>query len=382
MQIPFHKSYITEDEITAVTDTLRSGWITMGKKTREFENSFSEYLGVKNSVSFNSGTAALHLALKVLNIKEGDEVMLPAMTFAATSEVITYFNAKPVFIDVDKNTHLMDVNKIEEKITNKTRAIIPVHYAGQPCDMEEVLDIAKRKDLFIVDDAAHSLPSWYKKKIIGSISHITCFSFYATKTITAGEGGMAVTQNDDWAERMRLLRLHGLSKDAWKRYSDRGNWEYDVVEPGYKYNTTDMNSALGIEQLKKVEDMWKKREKIAAKYNDAFKINDIIIPYSVKNDRVSSWHLYPIKLMLEALSIDRNHFIDELQQRGISTSVHFIPLYRFSCYRNVDNSIDKFPGCEWVFDRIISLPIFPAMTDDEINYVIENVIDIAGKNKR
>ncbi|SMO55258.1 perosamine synthetase [Balnearium lithotrophicum] len=383
MQIPFHKPCITEDEINEVVDSLKKGWITMGKKTIEFESQFKDYIGCRNAVAVNSCTAALHLALRAIGLKEGEEVIVPAITFVATAEVVNYFKAKPILVDVEKETHLIDVSKIEEEITPKTKAIIPVHYSGQPADMDEILEIAEKYNLYVVEDAAHSLPAWYKGRKVGTIGDLIAFSFYATKTLATGEGGMVTTDNDEWAEMMKVLRLHGISKDAWKRYTKEGSWEYDVLDNGYKYNTTDINSALGLAQLKKLEWMWKEREKIANKYNEAFGECEELIPYKVKKDRVSSWHLYPLKLNLKALKIDRNQFIEKLKRRGIGTSVHFIPLYRFTYYkRRFNYSTKEFPNSEWIFERVLSLPIFPGMTKEEVNYVIENVIDIAKRNKR
>lgn len=383
MHIPFHKPYITEEEINEVMDSLKNSWLTMGKKTIEFEKKFNEYIGSKYSVAVNSCTAGLHLALKIIGLKEGDEVIVPSTTFVATAEVVNYFGAKPVLVDVEKDTHLIDVNKVEKHITPKAKAIIPVHFAGQPADMNEIADIAKKHNLYVIEDAAHALPAWYKGKKIGTIGDLTAFSFYATKTLAAGEGGMITTNNDEWANRLRILRLHGISKDAWKRYTKEGSWEYDVIENGFKYNTTDINSALGLAQLKKLEWMWKKRIEIAQKYNEAFKDFEELILYKVKNDRTSSWHLYPLKLNLEALKINRNQFIEELKKRGIGTSVHFIPLYRFSYYRkNFNYNPKDFPNSEWIFKRVVSLPIFPEMSNDDINYVIENIIDLVRKSKR
>jgi perosamine synthetase len=354
----------------------------MGKKTFEFENKFKDYIDIKNAVAVNSGTAALHLSLKMINLKPQDEVIMPTITFASTAEVPIYFNAKPVLVDVERDTHLIDVAKIEEKITKNTRAIIPVHYGGQICDMNEIMDIAKKYKLYVIEDAAHSLPAWYKGNKIGGFGDMTCFSFYATKTLTTGEGGMITTNNDKWAERMNILRLHGISKDAWKRYDKNGSWEYDVIEAGFKYNTTDLNSAMGIEQLKKLEFVWEKRKRIAEKYTEAFKDVKELIPYKVKNDRVSSWHLYPIKLNLEALKINRKEFIELLKEQDISTSVHFIPLYRFSYYKGLGYDKQSFNDSEWVFKRLISLPIYPGMKDDEIDYVIGNMIELIKKYKR
>ncbi|WP_281950373.1 DegT/DnrJ/EryC1/StrS family aminotransferase [Nitrosophilus kaiyonis] len=383
MQIPFHRPYITDEEINEVIDSLKKGWITMGKKTIDFESKFKDYIGSKNAIAVNSCTAGLHLALRAIGLKEGDEVIVPATTFVATAEVVNYFKAKPVLIDIEKDTHLIDASKIEEKITPKTKVIIPVHFSGQPADMDEILEIAKKYNLYFIEDAAHALPAWYKDKKIGTIGDLTAFSFYATKTLATGEGGMVTTEKDEWAEKIRILRLHGISKDAWKRYSKEGSWEYDVIENGYKYNTTDINSALGLAQLNKLEWMWKEREKIANLYNKAFTGCEELILYKVKEDRISSWHLYPLKLNIEALKIDRNQFIEELKNRGVGTSVHFIPLYRFSYYKNHFNyKVEDFLNSEWIFERVISLPIFPGMNLEEINYVIENVIDIVKKYKR
>jgi perosamine synthetase len=382
VEIPFHRPYITEEEEKEVIDSLRKGWLTMGKKTMEFENQFRNYIGSKNAIAVNSCTAALHLALRVIGLEEGDEVIVPSTTFVATAEVVNYFKARPILVDVEKETHLINVSEIEKKITPKTKAIIPVHYSGQPCDMDEILEIARQYNLYVIEDAAHALPSWYKGRKVGTIGDITAFSFYATKTLATGEGGMATTDNDEWAEKMRILRLHGISKDAWKRYSKEGSWEYDVLENGYKYNMTDINAALGLAQLKKLEWMWKEREKIAEMYNEAFKDYEELILYEVKPDRVTSWHLYPLKLNLELLKISRNQFVEELKNRGIGTSVHFIPLYRFSYYKRMGYDTRDFVNSEWIFERIVSLPIFPGMKKEEVEYVIENVIDIVTKNRR
>ncbi|MCP4137372.1 MAG: DegT/DnrJ/EryC1/StrS family aminotransferase [bacterium] len=382
MHIRFHRPYITEDEIESVVDSLRQGWITMGKKTIDFEKRFSEYIGEGQSVALNSGTAALHLALKCIGLEAGDEVIIPATTFTATGEVVRYFDAQIQMVDIERETHCIDAAKIAEKITGKTKAIIPVHFAGQPADMDEILALAREHDLYVIEDAAHALPSSYKGKPIGTLGDITCFSFYATKTLAAGEGGMAVTSNEEWADLIRILRLHGISKDAWKRYSGEGTWQYDVLHAGYKYNTTDLNSAIALEQLKKLDQMNKQRADIAKRYNRAFSGKESLILYRVKEDRETSWHLYPLKLNLEALTINRDEFIEELKARNIETSVHFIPLYRFSYYKSLGFRAEDYPESEWVFNRIISLPIYPGMTAQETDYVIENVLEILKKNRR
>lgn len=382
MNIPFHKPYMTEDEVSAAADCIRNGWLTMGKRTLDFEERFAGYIGTKNAIAVNSCTAALHLALCAIGLKAGDEVIIPTTTFASTAEVVCYFNAVPVAVDIDRDTHLIDVTKIEKAITPKTRAIIPVHYSGQPCDMDEILALAKKHSLHVIEDAAHAFPASYKGKTVGIIGDITCFSFYATKTLAVGEGGMITTENPEWADVMRRLRMHGVTRDAWKRYTKEGTWEYDVAYAGFKYNTTDIASAIGTEQLKKCDAMMKMRDDIACKYDNAFASYDAIIPYKIKDDRKSARHLYPLRLNLEALSVDRNQFINLLKERGILTSVHFIPLYRFTFYSKILGSAEKYPESEWVFNRIISLPFYPGMTDAEIDYVSETVTEICKKHMK
>jgi len=382
MKIPFHKTQLSSEEIDAVTAVIKSGWLTMGEKTFEFENMFSEYVGSSRSIAVNSCTAALHLALKAAGIKEGDEIILPAMTFIATWEVITYLNAVPVICDVLKDSFLIDPVDVERKITPKTKAIIPVHYGGESCDMDAIAHIADRHKVIIIEDAAHALPAFYKKKMIGTIGDITCFSFYATKTLTTGEGGMITTAHNEWAERIKRLRLHGITKDAWNRYSHKGSWEYDVSEPGYKYNMTDIASAIGIEQLKKIDRMNLARRDIANKYMQAFNKTELIDTWKVRDHNECAWHLYPIKLNLNALKINREQFINEMKKKNIGTSVHYIPLYRFSLLADSVYSKEDFKGCEDIFLRQVSLPIYPEMSSVEIDYVIDNVLEILEGNKR
>jgi dTDP-4-amino-4,6-dideoxygalactose transaminase len=382
-EIPFHKPYITEDEITEVLDSLRSGWLTMGPKTVRFEEEFRDYIGAQDAVSMNSCTAGLHLALMAAGITEGDEVILPAMTFTATAEVVTYLRATPVLVDVDGETLNIDVAAAEEKITRKTKAVIPVHFAGQPCDMDEICDLAARRKLTVIEDAAHAIPALYRGKKIGTIGDLTCFSFYATKALTTGEGGMVTTAHDAWAERMRILRLHGISKDAWKRYTGEGSWYYEVLEAGYKYNMTDIQASLGIAQLRKLDWMRERRKQIADLYTGSFRSLDAVETPVVKADRESAWHLYVVKLAGDALTIDRNRFIEELRDMGTMASVHFIPLYRHPYYqRAFQYSAGGFAVCERVYDQIISLPIYPGMTDEDAGYVAESVEHVARKFRR
>jgi perosamine synthetase len=382
MFIPYHRPFITDDEVGAAAETIRNGWLTMGQKTIDFEQRFAERLGAQHAVAVNSGTAALHLALCALELTSDDEVIVPSTTFVATAEVVRYFGAKVVMADIEKGTHCIDVSKLESLITRKTRAVIPVHFGGQPCDMDEILSLARAKGIAVIEDAAHAFPAFYKDRAVGTIGDITCFSFYVTKTLAAGEGGMALTANEEWASKMKRLRLHGITKDAWKRYTKDGSWEYDVTEAGFKYNTTDINSSIAIEQLKKADFLNAARLKLVEAYDEGFKGNGHIIPYELKTDRRSAHHLYPLRLNLDSLSIDRAAFIKELAARDIMTSVHFIPMYRFTYYKELGYNAQDFPQSEWVFERTLSLPLFPGMTDEETAYVIENVNGICGRFAR
>jgi perosamine synthetase len=324
INIPFHKTHLSDEMIDGVVEAMKSGWLTMGPKTIEFEREFKSYIGADFTVSMNSATAALHLALKAVGLKQEDEVIIPTTTFVATAEVVSYFNAIPVLCDIEKRTHNIDVSKIEALITKKTKAIIVVHFAGQPCDMDEIYKISQKYGLSVIEDAAHALPSTYKGVMIGSLkgTDITCFSFYATKTLSTGEGGMSVTDNKEYAESMSINRLHGLSRNAWNRYDSKGSWYYDVLDNGNKYNTTDICSAIGLVQLKKQNELQTKRVNIATKYNDAFSANvNITIPY-IKSDRETSWHLYVIKVK------NRDAIFDDLKRAGVNCSVHFIPVHK------------------------------------------------------
>ena len=381
--IPFHKAYIGKEEIRGVISAIKSGWLTMGPKTVEFEKAFGKYVKAKHSIAVNSCTAGLHLALEAIGLKAGDEVLIPAMTFTATAEVVCYFGAKPVFVDIELDTLNIDAQRIEKLITRRTKAIIPVDYGGQPADYDEIRKLARKHKLFVIEDAAHALPTRYKGKEVGTLADITCFSFYTTKTLATGEGGMITTQNRKWAERMQVMRLHGMNRGAWKRYAKEGSWYYEVVEAGFKYNTTDINAALGLAQLKKLEWMWERRKEIAARYDSAFSGMEELLTPVIRKDRVSSWHLYVLRLNLEALSIDRGCFIQELQKHGVQASVHFIPLYRQPFYRDKFKSVGRdFPISEWAYQRIVSLPIYPGMTKTQISRVIGAVKEVIRKNRK
>ena len=379
----FHKPFISEDEVEEIVDTVRSGWLSMGPKTIRFENKFSEYIEVKKSVAVSSWTAAGHLTLEAFGIKAGDEVIVPTMTFPATAEIVCYFGAKPVIVDVDEATLNMSPEIIEKAITPKTKAIIPVHYAGQPCDLDEIHDIAKKHNIKMLEDAAHALPATYKGKKIGALSDVTCFSFYATKTLSTGEGGMICTNDEEIAERCTIMRLHGINRDAWKRYNESGSWYYEVVAPGYKYNFTDLQASLGLPQLKKVDIMWESRKNIAAKYTKALRDLDTIKLHSIKSDRESSWHLFPIRLHLDRLTRNRAQIINELRQKNIGVGVHFMPVHQHLYYSESFNLSDKdYPVASSVFPRLLSLPIYPGMTDENVDKVIDIVIDTLNKFKK
>ena len=381
--IPFHKPAIAEDEVQSVVDTLRSGWLTTGHKVKRFEEDFARYVGAKHAVAVNSGTAALHLGLDAVGVKEDDEVIVPTMTFTATAEVVLYFKAKPVLVDCQRDTLNIDPTRIEAAITRRTKAIIPVHMGGQPCDMGSIMNIAQRHGLRVVEDAAHALPASDGGQRIGTIGDITCFSFYATKTITTGEGGMATTDNAEWAERMRVMSLHGISHDAWKRYTKEGSWYYEVLYPGFKYNLTDVAAAIGIEQLKKCDRFWQAREQIARIYQQALAdLKEIQLPAHREDDQ-HAWHLFIIQLNLERLSITRDEFIEALHEQAIGTSVHFIPLHLHPYYRdNFGYKPESFPNASAAFDRIISLPIYPNMTEVEVGRVVGAVRAVAQTHRR
>jgi dTDP-4-amino-4,6-dideoxygalactose transaminase len=379
----FHKPFISEEEVDEIVDTVRSGWISMGPKTIRFENSFSEYIGVNKSVAVSSWTAAGHLSLEAFGINEGDEVIVPTMTFPATAEIVCYFKAKPVIVDVDEDTLNISLDAVEKAISPKTKAIIPVHYGGQPCDLDEIHEIAKKHNLKVLEDAAHSLPAKYKGKTIGTISDVTCFSFYATKTLSTGEGGMICTNDEEIAERVKIMRLHGINRDAWKRYTESGSWYYEVVAPGYKYNFTDLQASLGLPQLKKVNAMWDSRKRIAAKYTEALKDLDMIQLHTIKPDRDSSWHLFPVRLYLDRLTKNRAQIINELREKNIGVGVHFMPVHQHLYYSETFNLSDAdYPVASAAFPRLMSLPIYPGMTDENVDKVIDVLIDTLNKFKK
>jgi dTDP-4-amino-4,6-dideoxygalactose transaminase len=377
IRVPFHAAAMGEEEVQAVSEVIRSGWLTMGARTFEFERQFASYVGAPYAIAVSSCTAGLHLCLEAVGIKPGDEVLVPTTTFTATAEVVTYLGARPVLVDIDAQTLNLDVIDAARKISARTRAIIPVHFGGQPCDLAQIQDLAQTHKLHVIEDAAHALPASYCGKPIGSISELTAFSFYATKTLSTGEGGMVTTSNEDYARRMQVMRLHGISRDAWKRYSAAGSWHYEVVEAGYKYNLTDMQSALGIVQLSKCDVMNQARNRIAKRYTQEFSSIDALEIPEVLPDRTTSWHLYVLRLRLDRLRNDRGRFIQELGQRGVSASVHFIPLHLQPFYQKAfDYKAGDFPVAEQEYRRCLSLPLYPTMSEEEIEQVIWAVRDV------
>jgi dTDP-4-amino-4,6-dideoxygalactose transaminase len=376
--LPFALPDIGDEEIAEVTEVLRSGWVTTGPKTREFERLFADYVGARHAVAVNSCTAALHLALEAIGLGPNDRVVTTPYTFAATAEVIRYFQATPVFVDVEPDTLNMDPARLEEAVAG-AKAVIPVHIAGAPCRLREIADIARRHGARVIDDAAHALPTRLDGTLIGTGADATCFSFYATKSLTTGEGGMLCTDDDAIADRCRIMSLHGISRDAWKRYMADGSWYYEIVAPGYKYNLTDVAAALGLAQLRKVEAMWKRRQEIARRYDDAFaEMTELQLPTHDEAHQ-HAWHLYMLRLHLDRLDIDRAAFITELKRRNIGASVHFIPLHSHPYYRDTFGYRPEDLPIAWrEYQREVSLPIYSRMSDGDIDDVIAAVREIVG----
>lgn len=374
--LPFALPDTDEAEVAAVSDVIRSGWLTTGAKTRTFESQFAAYVGAKHAIAVNSCTAAMHLALDAIGVKPGDRVVTTPYTFAATAEVIRYMGAHPLLVDVCADTLNIDPEQVAAAVKReRVVAIMPVHIAGEPCAMAELE--AAAGGIPIVEDAAHALPTRYRGQMIGNRSQFTCFSFYATKTLSTGEGGMLTTNDDAAADRCRIMSLHGISRDAWKRYTAEGSWAYDIVAPGYKYNMTDVAAALGLVQLDKVERMWRRRVEIANRYDAAFGgIAELQIP-ARRDDHQHAWHLYPLRVDNERLHGGRDRFIDELRRRNIGASVHFIPLHLHPYYRDTYGyKPEDFPIATREFRREISLPIYSRMSDQDVGDVVASVLEV------
>lgn len=376
-KVPFSRPSISEEEIQEVVHTLRSGWITTGPKSRLFESNFASYLSSSETLyclAVNSATSGLHLSLEALGIGPGDEVITTTYTFTATAEVIRYLGAKPIFVDIDPDTFNINPSLVIPAITSRTKAILPVHFAGLSANMDEIFDIARSNNLFVVEDAAHALPTTYKGSLIGTLaSDFTVFSFYANKTMTTGEGGMVVTSNKGLAERVRTMRLHGINKDAFNRFqSTVPAWAYDVIAPGFKYNITDIAASIGIHQLKRVDLLRQERQSIFLSYNEAFSSLPLILPPFPDNEDLHSCHLYVVRLNGEFYN--RDSFISYLFDKGIGCSVHYTPLHLLSYWRDTYKlSQLSFPCAQQVFDTCVSLPIYPGMSSDQIQHVISSV---------
>jgi dTDP-4-amino-4,6-dideoxygalactose transaminase len=375
--LPYAVPLIDDEDINEVVETLKSGWVAKGPRTIEFEKRFAEYTGAKYAVAMNSATAALHVALIAGGVKPGDEVITTPITFAATANTIIHVGATPVFVDVDPETFCIDVNKIEEKITDKTTAIVPVHYTGHACDMDKIRAIAEKYNLFVSEDAAHAIDTFYKGDLIGKKGDCASFSFYATKNICTGEGGMLTTNSEDIAEKARVMSTHGMSKAAWNRYGKGGAWRYDIEYPGHKYNMFDIQAALAKTQMNKLSAMQDRRKEIVKKYEEGFsRLDGIKLPPEA-DYTTHSWHLYVVRLELDKLTIDRDKFIELMGEANIGTSVHFIPVHLMSYYReNFGYKEGDFPVAESYFDTILSLPLYPKMTDEDVQDVINAVTHI------
>jgi len=388
IKVPFALPECGEEEINELLAVFKSGWLTTASRCARFEKDFARFIGAKHALAVNSATAALHLGLEALDITKGDMVLVPTLTFTATAEVVCYVHAQPIFVDCDPNTFCMTSEQVEKALKiqgissddSRLKAMIPVHFGGHPCDMDSLLAFSSMNQLKILEDAAHAFPTRYKERLVGTLSDITCFSFYANKTMTTGEGGMLCTNNDKIAQRVKVMRLHGINRDVWARFSTGASWEYDVVAPGFKYNMTDIAAAIGIHQLKKVKKFHEKRQRIAERYYRELKdVPGLMLPNIHCQMKDHSWYLFVVLVNSDSTkkAIDRNGLIKELARRQIGTSVHYKPLHRMSYYKSLYNlNPSMFPNAERIFERCLSLPIYSAMNDDQIEYVIQNIREI------
>jgi dTDP-4-amino-4,6-dideoxygalactose transaminase len=372
--IPFALPEIGEAEISEVIDTLRSGWITTGPKVKVFESNFQKFIGHDvEAIAVNSATAGLHLALESLGVSEGDEVIIPSLTFTATAEVVRYLGANVKIADINPNTLNIDIDSIRNAISAKTKVIMPVHYAGLSCDMDAIFTLAKEFDLKVVEDAAHALPTTHKGSMVGSLkSDITVFSFYANKTMTTGEGGMVVTRHSDLAKRMKIMRLHGIDRDAFDRFqSKKPAWYYEVVAPGFKYNMTDIAAAIGIHQLKRLPKFLERRQALARRYFEALAELPLVLPADDVSGGSHSWHLFVIRLEDDA-KMSRDELIELLSDKGIGTSVHYVPLHRQPYWRDKYSlTNDIFVEADKAYLSMISIPLYTSMTNDQQEYIIQ-----------
>jgi dTDP-4-amino-4,6-dideoxygalactose transaminase len=376
--LPYCLPMLGEEEIAEVVDCLRHGWLTTGPKVARFEEQFAAYVGARHAVAVHSCTGALHVTLAALGIGPGDEVIVPALTFCATANIVVHLGARPVIVDVDEYGQI-SVEAVRRAIAPQTRAILPVHYAGQACDLTEILALAEQHGITVVEDAAHAAGSEYAGRKIGTHGRATCFSFYATKNMTTGEGGMITTDDAELAQRIRRLVLHGMSRDAWKRYTKAGSWYYEVLEPGFKYNMTDIQAALGIHQLRRLDGFIAARQRMAHRYSEALAdIPGLSLPVE-RPGRNHAYHLYPVCLTPEA-PLTREQFIEQMKEANIGTSVHFIPLYRHPAFRDGHGYRSaSFPVSEAMYRGLVSLPLYPKMSDQDVEDVIAAVRQIMGR---
>jgi len=380
--LPFSPPLIGDEEIGEVVEALRSGWITTGPRTKRFEADFASYLGAPGALALNSCTAALHTALITLGIGPGDEVITTPMTFAASVNVVEHVGARPVLVDVEPDTLNIDPARVERQLTPHTRAIIPVHFAGHPVDLEPLLELARGRDLAVLEDAAHALPARYRGRLIGSGSNPVAFSFYATKNLTTGEGGM-LTGDAEFLDRARIVSLHGMSRDAWKRYDKGGKWQYEVLLPGFKYNMPDIQAAMGLWQLRKLDGFEVRRREVVAAYTRAFQDEPALETPTARPDVEHAWHLYVLRLRPELLRIGRDQLIEELALRNIGTSVHFIPIHLHPYYRDkYGYRPDSFPVAYSNYLRMLSLPLNLRLSDADVGDVIEAVLDVVRTYRR
>jgi dTDP-4-amino-4,6-dideoxygalactose transaminase len=382
MNIPFSKVDCSGHEQEYVTRVIRSGWLTTASVCSEFEKRFAEYIGINYALAVNSCTAALHLAADSIGIKSGDKVFVPVMTFTASAEIVRYFDANPVFLDVDYKTSLLTPEILEEGIRRypDVKAIVLVHYAGQSVDLSKILPICRRHHLKVIEDAAHAFPTKHHGQYIGTFGNITCFSFYANKTLTTGEGGMIVTDNEDIYRRMKSMRLHGINRDIWDRFIALNKWEYDVIAPGFKYNMPDINAAIGLAQLERVEKLRCERERCARHYYKSFEdVQEIDLPMLQCDWSEHAWHLFPIMLTKKS-PLNRDEFIEQLSAHGIGTSIHYKPLHRMTYYRTRYHLCpEEFPNAEHRWQTSCSLPIFSLLSDKELQYITSTIKNLLVK---
>jgi perosamine synthetase len=371
--LPYGRQWIDEEDIAAVVKVLRGDYLTTGPYVSKFEQAVAQYVGAKYAVAFSNGTAALHGACFAAGIGEGDEVITTPMTFAASANCVLYQGGTPIFADIDARTYNMDPNKMEEKITDKTKAIIPVDFTGQPVELDRILEIAQKHHLVVIEDAAHALGATYKGRKVGSISDMTMFSFHPVKHITAGEGGIITTNNEEYYEKLLQFRSHGIVREKDKLYEYHGPWYYEMQFLGYNYRMTDIQAALGTSQLKKVDKFIELRRKYAAMYNEAFQdMDEVIIPFQ-HEDGESSWHLYIIRLNLDLLTASRREIFEALQQQNIGVNVHYIPVYLQPYYQQLGYQKGICPKAEKLYEEMITLPLFPAMSEEDVHDVIKAV---------